>query len=107
MNKTLDERVLRILTFIESKGGAAVVSRTIGKHPQAIYNIEQGKGKPNFETLSLLKEAYYDLDLNWVFTGEKSLQAKSATNERDIEYLKQENKLLRIFLREKGVDLDI
>lgn len=41
---------VRILAFIERKGGATKVARAIGKHPTLFYNIKKKGTVPNLET---------------------------------------------------------
>lgn len=82
----MEEKIERFLEFIRDKGGASAVAKKIGKHPQFVYNIEQGKGKPNFETLTMMKDAYPDLDLNWIFTGVKT---EVSVDAREMEFVKR------------------
>ncbi len=98
----MEEKIARFLEFVKEKGGASVVAKKVNKHPQFIYNIEQGKGKPNFETLTTMKEAYPDLDLNWIFTGERM---QVPADYKEMEYMKRENNILRALAEAKGVTL--
>lgn len=64
-----DKIIIRLQTFINSKGGAVPVAEKIGKHPNKFYVMFRGETKPNSETIMELKKAYPDLDLNWLYTG--------------------------------------
>ena len=97
---------VRILAFIERKGGVAKVARAIGKHPTLFYNIERKGVIPNLETLSLIKDKFPDFDLNWVAIGEVQengltrIKIEPTELEKKCKQLETENTLLKEYNNE-------
>jgi hypothetical protein len=61
---------VRFLEFVDREGGASEVARKINRHPQFIYNVQNGKAKPSFDTLEILHKAYPGkIDLNYLVLG--------------------------------------
>lgn len=101
-----DKIIVRLQTFINSKGGAVPVAEKIGKHPNKFYVMFRGETKPNSETIMELKKAYPDLDLNWLYTGiysdENVSFEKVFVSESEIQ---KENERLRLELQELRSEL--
>ncbi len=66
----LDPAATRLLELIEELGGAAPVARAMGKHPQLLYNIRDGRSKFSLTTLTELALAFPGkVDANYIVFG--------------------------------------
>ncbi len=65
----------RLMEFVDQNDGPSAVAKRLGKHPQFLYNIRDGKSKPSYETLIDIWTAYpAKFDLMYVMTGQHSDQ---------------------------------
>lgn len=98
----------RLMEFVDQNDGPSAVAKRLGKHPQFLYNIRDGKSKPSYESLIDIWKAYPNkFDLMYVMTGgvtpasdrpQQPVQRDAAlmsTLELENMMLKRENQNLR------------
>ena len=115
----------RLGTFIESLGiSKKEFTRRTGLDYAHLHKITTGSNDPGFETCSKISEAYPELSLTWLITGEGEMKNISREERNDIQRVKawrdenttdtsavlylfkteqQDNKSLISSLRHKGV----
>lgn len=79
----------------------------MGVTTQVFYNYRNGLSKPGTDFYTDIKKCYPDFDANLILFGENSnimLQLNSDT-EKEVEYLRRENGILRALAEAKGVNL--
>ena len=91
----MDKIIERFRIFIESKGGARTVAEKLNKHPNKFYVTFRGETLPSSNTISEIKLAFPDLDINWLFTGVTSDNQELITLETPVSDIEKEYKALQ------------
>ena len=86
--------LVRLLEFIESKGGYSEVARKIGKHSQMFHNLIRRDAKPSLDTLEEIASQYSDFDLNYVVRGKRTVDFDTWSKmQKDYDQLKRERNI--------------
>ena len=64
-----DPATVRFMAWIDRHGGCVRVALAMGKRPQILYNIRNGKNRIGTETIQLILAAYPDFDAGYILTG--------------------------------------
>lgn len=86
-----NEAIQRLMAFVEAKGRASAIAKSIGMSDNIFSNMVKRDTKPSSELMIGLASLYPDLDIHYILTGKEipilnSLKNEVRQKEEEIDY---------------------
>lgn len=85
LTKPETKRLLQVIEFLERSETAEQIATNIGSYPSAITDLKKGRANAGKKLIQKFTKKY-EININWLYTGEGEMFSRTATSSLSKEY---------------------